>query len=80
MPKPNGDNKLTKDLLRLRDRQIDPTEGGIVEFKELKAEPVISGKIELTGPDFELNVSVKGPPWIVRQMLQDLDESLGNIW
>lgn len=70
MPKPNGDNRLTKDLLKLR---------GILP--EPEAEPSgFSIEVNLKGPDFEFRAQAKGAPWIVRKLLQDLDVSIEQLW
>lgn len=72
MPKPNGDNKLTRDLLRLR----DPASSA----EEAISDPAFEISVQLKGPEFDVSITAKGAPWIVRKVLQDLDSSIEQTW
>jgi hypothetical protein len=72
MPKPNSDNALTRDLLRLR----DPAPSA----EEVTAEPEFETSVRVKGPGFDVSITAKGAPWIVRKVLQDLDSSIEQTW
>jgi hypothetical protein len=73
MSKPNGDNRLTRELLQLRGSQAK-AEPPPPEAKEFEV------SVRVKGPDFELDVSAKGAAWIIRKVLQDLDTSIEQLW
>ena len=69
MPKPNGNNELTRDKLKLRDVSVPVEDSKSFEVT-----------VQVKGPDFKLDIRAEGSAWIVRKVLQDLDSSIEQLW
>lgn len=63
MSKPNGDNRLTRDLLKLRPEK----------------EPEFSLQISFRGPGFETSIEVKGERFAVDKALADFSRSIRDL-
>ncbi len=73
MPKPNGDNTLTREKLLLRGEPARSVE-------EAMSEPEYETSVRVKGPGFDVSITAKGAPWIVRKVLQDLGSSIEQLW
>lgn len=74
MSKPNGNNRLTRDLLRLRDDQITPAEA-----KAAEVDPQYHLSIDFSGPGFSANLKIRGERWAAEKLLDDFNSSLRNM-
>lgn len=63
MGKPNGDNRLTRDLLKLRP----------------EPEPEFRLYIAFRGPGFETSIEVKGERFAVDKALADFTQSIRDL-
>lgn len=73
MAKPSPDNKLTKELLHLRD-------GSWPEVRELEkfdAEYRIS--VNFSGPGFKIDMSVSGERFAIQKFLEDFTKSIRDM-
>jgi hypothetical protein len=72
MPKPDGDNSLTRDKLRLREEEIP---------KEAKPnlKNVYGLKIQFSGPGFQATLEVHGEPWAIHKLAQDFSSSINDM-
>lgn len=73
MAKPNPDNKLTKDLLKLRD-------GSWPEVRELeKPEAEYRISVNFSGPGFKVDMSVAGEQFAIHKFLEDFTRSVKDM-